>query len=56
MPIKTANIDAIHLDGFKIETKSRQHIALVDQPPSGGGPDSGPTPLEFLYISLSGVL
>ncbi len=37
MTIKTVSIDAIQLDGFKIETRSRQHVALVDQPIAGGG-------------------
>ena len=35
MAIKTVSVEAIQLDGFKIETKSRQHIALVDQPLAG---------------------
>ncbi len=52
MPIKTVSVDAIQVDGFKIETKARQHIAIVDQPPAGGGTDSGPTPLEYLFVSL----
>lgn len=56
MPIKTVSVDAIQIDGFKIETKSRQHIALVDQPIVGGGTDSGPTPLEYLYISLASCI
>jgi uncharacterized OsmC-like protein len=56
MSKKTVSIDAIQIDGFKIETKSRQHIAFVDQPPAGGGTDSGPTPLEYLFISLAGCI
>jgi putative redox protein len=56
MAIKTVSIDAIQLDGFKIETRSRQHIALVDQPIASGGTDSGPTPLEFLFVSLASCI
>ena len=56
MTIKTVSVDAIQLDGFRIETKSRQHIALVDQPIAGGGTDSGPTPLEYLFVSLAGCI
>ncbi len=56
MPIKTVSVDAIQVDGFKIETKSRQHIAFVDQPVAGGGTDSGPTPLEYLFVSLAGCI
>jgi uncharacterized OsmC-like protein len=54
--MKTVSVDAVQVDGFKIETKSRQHIAIVDQPTAGGGVDSGPTPLEYLFISLSGCI
>jgi uncharacterized OsmC-like protein len=56
MPIKKVSIDAVQVNDFKIETKSRQHIAMVDQPPAGGGTDSGPTPLEYMFISLAGCI
>ncbi len=56
MPQKIVSVDAIQLEGFKIETKSRQHIAIVDQPVAGGGTDAGPTPLEYLFISLAGCI
>jgi putative redox protein len=56
MPIKNVSVDAIQVDNFKIETRSRQHIAIVDQPPAGGGTDEGPTPLEYLFISLGGCI
>ncbi|MHC1739859.1 MAG: OsmC family protein [Anaerolineaceae bacterium] len=56
MTIKTVSVDAIQVDGFKIETTSRQHIAFVDQPVAGGGTDSGPTPLEYLFVSLAGCI
>lgn len=56
MTIKTVSIEATQVEGFKIETKSRKHIAYVDQPVSGGGTDSGPTPLEYLFISLAGCI
>jgi putative redox protein len=56
MTIKTVSIDAVQLDGFKIETRSRQHVALVDQPVAAGGTDSGPTPLEYLFVSLASCI
>ncbi len=56
MAIKTVCIDAVQIDGFKIETRSRQHVSMVDQPVAGGGKDSGPTPLEYLFISLAGCI
>ena len=56
MTIKTVRVDASQVEGFKIETRSRQHIAIVDQPQVAGGTDSGPTPLEYLFISLAGCI
>lgn len=56
MAIKLVSVDAVQVDGFKIETKSRQHIAIVDQPEAGGGTDAGPTPLEYLFVSLAGCI
>jgi len=56
MPTKLVSVNAVQVDGFKIETKSRQHISIVDQPPAGGGSDAGPTPLEYLFISLAGCI
>jgi putative redox protein len=56
MPEKLVNVSATQVDGFKIETKSRGHIAFVDQPQAAGGNDSGPTPLEYMFISLAGCV
>lgn len=56
MPIKTVSVDAALIEGFKIEVKSRQHVSVVDQPPAGGGIDAGPTPLEYLFVSLAGCI
>ena len=54
--IKTVSVEAKLLEGYKIETKARGHIAIVDQPVAGGGVDVGPTPLEYLFISLAGCV
>jgi len=56
MTTKLVSVDAVQIDGYKIETKSRQHVSIVDQPPAGGGTDAGPTPLEYLFISLAGCI
>lgn len=56
MTIKTISVDAAQVDGFKIESKMRQHIAIIDQPVAAGGSDSGPTPLEYLFVSLASCL
>lgn len=56
MPNKKVSVDAVLLEGYKIEARSRQHVSIVDQPPAGGGVDSGPTPLEYLFVSLAGCV
>ncbi len=56
MPAKLVSVDAVITEGYKVETKSRQHISIVDQPPAGGGTDAGPTPLEYLFVSLAGCI
>ena len=56
MANKLISIDAVQVDGFKIEAKSRHHSSFIDQPPAGGGTDSGPTPLEYLFISLASCI
>jgi len=54
MANKNVSVDAVLVEGFKIEVRSRQHVSIVDQPPAGGGTDAGPTPLEYLFVSLAG--
>jgi len=41
-----------HLGNVQFEATTRGHRVLCDQPPSGGGADSGMTPPEFLLVSL----
>lgn len=54
--IKTVSVDAVRTEGFKIETRARGHVAWIDQPPAGGGNDAGPTPLEYMFMSLAGCV
>ncbi|GAP20203.1 OsmC family protein [Leptolinea tardivitalis] len=56
MALKKVEISATQKDGYTIEVKSRQHVSIVDQPQAGGGKDLGPTPLEYLFVSLSGCI
>jgi uncharacterized OsmC-like protein len=41
-----------HLNNGKFAASVRGHRIISDQPPSNGGNDEGPTPPEFLLISL----
>lgn len=54
--IKKVKVSAKGLDGFLIETKAGAHTAYVDQPPTMGGTDKGPTPLDYVFISLAGCM
>jgi len=54
--LKKVSIEAKQLDGFKIETRAGTHVALVDQTQAGGGTDAGPSPLDYLFISLAGCI
>lgn len=49
---KTVSVEVKQVKGFRIEANARQHVAIIDQPPAGGGEDGGPTPLEYLFVSL----
>jgi uncharacterized OsmC-like protein len=41
-----------HLNNVKFAATVRGHRLICDQPPSNGGADEGPTPPEFLLVSL----
>ncbi len=56
MAIKKVELTATQKDGYTIETKARNHVSIVDQPAAGGGKDLGPTPLEYLFVSLAGCI
>jgi len=53
---KKVTLSAKLVEGFKIEATARDHKLFVDQPVSGGGTDAGPTPLEYLFVSLAGCI
>ena len=44
------------LDNFSIETKCGNHLLRIDQPISGGGNDTGPCPIEYQLVALSGCI
>jgi len=41
-----------HLNNGKCAANIRGHYIICDQPPANGGNDEGPTPPEFLLVSL----
>jgi len=54
--LKPVQVEATLGSKFTIESQIRGHTLFVDQPPSGGGDDAGPTPLEYLLLSLAGCI
>jgi putative redox protein len=53
---KTVDISARMGERFRIESRIRDHVLIVDQAKAAGGEDAGPTPLEYLFLSLAGCV
>ncbi len=51
-PHDHAPIIVTHEGGARFATHVRSHRLIVDQPPRGGGEDSGPMPIELLGAAL----
>jgi len=45
--------DSRQVDGLRSETKIRQFSLTIDEPPSLGGTDSGPNPVELVLAALA---
>ncbi|MBC8207000.1 MAG: OsmC family protein [Kiritimatiellales bacterium] len=56
MAMKTVKVESTLDSKFKIESDIRGHKIVVDQPANAGGTDTGPTPLEYLMVSLAGCI
>jgi putative redox protein len=54
--VKHVAVEAHLGERFKIESRIGNHTLFVDQPKTGGGEDAGPTPLEYLFLSLAGCI
>ncbi len=54
--MKTVEVEAKLGERFTIESQIRGHKLFVDQPAAAGGQDAGPTPLEYLFLSLGGCV
>ena len=54
--MKKVEIQAVMGSGMKIECHAGQHTVLIDQSKTGGGTDTGPTPLQYLFCSLAGCI
>lgn len=54
--IKQVQVEAHLGERFKIESRIHDHVVYVDQPKAGGGEDAGPTPLEYMFLSLAACI
>ena len=56
MAIKTVKVESTLDSKFKIESTVSGHSVVVDQPVAAGGTGAGPSPLEYLMVSLAGCI
>ena len=56
MAVKTVKVESVLDAKFKLESMIHGHKVIVDQPVSAGGTDAGPSPLEYLMVSLAGCI
>lgn len=56
MAAKTVKVESVLDAKFKLESTVNGHKVVVDQPANAGGTDAGPTPLEYLMVSLTGCI
>jgi putative redox protein len=54
--LKNVEIVATLGDRFKMESTIRDHVVHVDQPNAAGGDNAGPTPMEYLLLSIAGCI
>jgi uncharacterized OsmC-like protein len=54
--VKRVRVDAHMGERFRIESTIGNHALVVDQPKAAGGEDTGPTPLEYFFLSLAGCI
>ena len=54
--MKKVEVEAKLGERFTIESQIRGHKLFVDQPTTAGGQDFGPTPLEYLFLSLASCI
>jgi uncharacterized OsmC-like protein len=56
MSILNFSINGQSLSATKLETKARSFSFIIDEPPTLGGNDEGPNPVEYLLGSYAGCL
>lgn len=54
--MKTVKVTATGPEGWVVTTKAGEHTALVDQPEALGGTNSGPSPLDYVFVALGSCI
>jgi len=54
--MKTVKVTATGPEGWVVTTKSGDHISLIDQPEAMGGTNTGPSPLDYVFVALGGCI
>jgi len=54
--IKTVKVTGSGPEGWVVTTKAGEHTSIIDQPEAMGGTNKGPSPLDYLFVSLGGCL
>ncbi len=54
--IKTVSVVGVQDASARMDVTAGRHRIVIDQPPSGGGQDEGPSPLEFFQAALAGCI
>ena len=54
--MKKISVQAKLGPAFAIEVAAGDHRLKIDQPKAGGGTDTGPSPLEYLFAALAGCV
>ncbi len=56
MAMKTVKVESKLDSKFKLESTVSGHTITVDQPANAGGTGAGPSPLEYLMVSVAGCI
>jgi len=54
--MKKVQVQATMGSGFETTCTTGGHTVTIDQPANAGGGDAGPTPLQYLFVSLAGCI
>jgi uncharacterized OsmC-like protein len=54
--LKTVKVTATGPEGWVVTTKAGEHTAIIDQPEAMGGTNTGPSPLDYVFVALGGCL